>query len=170
MWLYGIELITGIQTIGAWKDCHSNYANSWCFALLSAVGNNTTGQFFNAASQAEITGTNYAAQGSEFNNATSYNENGATMTAANSICDFTCAQNETYPTPQWSTNKAGALTETTAAFGEVIAATGTASTTPVLCSFDFGGTYQCTAGTFTITFGTDATTSVAHSVFEITVS
>ena len=159
MWISGIEILTGTQatyTVANWKTL-AGYAGYWRCQLASAAGTYTSDVI--STTNTEITGTNYTALGAAFDGA-AHAQNTVTVAGTTNI-EYVSSQADS--SPQWTT-----LTETTAAYAPLIASSGVAATSPVLCLFDLGGTYQCTAGTFTITFGTD--NSTAHSVFKITVS
>lgn len=172
MWSTGIEQLTG-TTSGAtgllqWSVYNQNnfYTGSapwnvyggYCrCSLNSGEGTYTSSQFENA--NTEITGTSYTSLGADITGAS---HNQLSISISTTHIDYVASQGDT--SPEW-------LTMTTNSpypqYGSIFASTGTRSTSPVLCVFDFGTTYQCTAGTFSITFGTD---SVAHSVFAITIS
>jgi hypothetical protein len=85
--------------------------------------------------------------------------------ATNSVAiDGTLATHVEYVSsgsPQWTS------ASFTADYAIIIASLGTTSS-PVLCNFDFAGDKTVTAGTFTLTFGTDSVT--ANSVFNLVIS
>lgn len=164
MYVTGIEVLTGCNstftTATNWNAIASaTYGGYWRCTLGSAMGTYTVENAAQSTQFTEITGTNYSALGVDITGA-GHNQNSITYAATGHI-EYVCSQADA--APQWTT-----LTETTAAFADIIASTGTASTSPIICAFDLGATYACTAGTFTITFGTD--NAITHSVFSITVS
>ncbi len=177
MWSNGINYLTAGLSTGAtitpadmvsWTQPYTGSSatatapyNAWAgylrCSLNSGMGTYTSSTFESA--QTEITGTNYATLGADI---TGGSHNQTSVSVSTSHIDYVASQSDV--SPEW-------LTMTTNApypqYGSIFASTGTRSSSPVLCVFDFGTTYQCTAGTFSITFGTD---SVAHTVFAITVS
>jgi hypothetical protein len=180
MWVSGIELLTGTTNteagglsgvayatrayVGAsWYriDANAVYSGFWRCGLSSAAGSTYLTKW-KYDDNTEITGTNYTALGAAIDGS-GHTQTGVTYEATGNI-EFTASQADS--SPQWTT-----CTETTAAFAPIFASTGTASTSPVLCLFDLSGSgaaYSVTAGTLSITFGTDNT--VAHTVFRVTVS
>ena len=171
MFVNGIQYLTGIANTGAgglatwtqkpwYGDITGTYSGGYRCGLSTTYGTYTSST--NEGAITEITGTNYSALGVAIDGA-SHNQLLTSLQATNVIEFYS---NQTDSSPKWTT-----LTETTAAFAPIFASSGTAATSPLLCVFDLSGAgtaYQCTAGTFTITFGTDNTQT--GSVFKIQVS
>ena len=182
MWVSGIQLLGGILNTTAGGLCPTAYASTayipaswyrmdaagaalytgyWRCCLASAAG--TYSSSWKLTDNTELaTSGNYTSLGCTIDGA-SHNQL-LTSTQSTNIVEFYSNQSDS--SPKWTS-----LTETTAAYAPLIASTGTAASSPVLCLFDLSGAgtaYQCTSGTFTITFGTDNTQ--AGAVFKVTVS
>jgi len=173
MWVSGIELLTGTlattagglgtsgtTTQAPWSGTNG-YTGFWRCGLASALGAYATKWLY--SDNTEITPvTNYTALGVTIDGS-GHNQLLVSYQATGHIEFYS---NQTDSSPKWTT-----MTETNASYAPIFASTGTASTSPMLCAFDLSGSgtaYPCTAGTFTITFGTDNTQT--GTVFNITVS